>query len=93
MKAMLKNKVVAESDDIVESGGYRYFPGLRRSRGLARKSGQDRVGPEADRGVQLLDVAVDRARHPRAASWSLEATPVDEAGRGRFGFWEDVEVR
>ena len=26
MKAVLQSHVVAESDDIVESGGYHYFP-------------------------------------------------------------------
>ena len=26
MKAMLKDRVIAESDDIVEEGGYHYFP-------------------------------------------------------------------
>ena len=26
MKAVLKDRVIAESDDIVETGGYHYFP-------------------------------------------------------------------
>jgi hypothetical protein len=27
MRAILKRHLIAESDDIVESGGYHYFPG------------------------------------------------------------------
>ena len=44
-------------------------------------------------GVQFYDVLVDGRRHKRAA-WCYEA-PRPERARlaGRFGFWQDVEVK
>jgi len=93
MKAMLKDKVVADSDDIVESGGYQYFPAASvRGEWLekAEKTDSDHACPH---GVQFYDVVLDGTRHPRAA-WSYEAPrPSMKQVEGRFGFWEDVEVR
>ncbi len=92
MKAVLQGQTVAESDDIVETGGYQYFPvSAVRTDWLekAPKTDSDRACPH---GVQFYDVIVDGARHPRAA-WSYEAPrpPMQQVG-GRFGFWEDVQV-
>jgi uncharacterized protein (DUF427 family) len=92
MQATLKSHVVAESDDIVESGGYHYFPSsavrmewLRK----AEKTDSDRACPH---GVQFYDVVIDGEQHPRAA-WSYEAPqPRMQQVGGRFGFWEDVKV-
>ncbi len=95
MKAVLKGKdqVVAESDVVVECGGYQYFPASTvRMEWLekAPKTDLDRACPH---GVQFYDVVVDGARHGRAA-WSYEAPrPSMQQVGGRFGFWEDVEVR
>ena len=92
MKAVLQGHTVAESDDIVETGGYQYFPAAAvRTDWLekAPKTDSDRACPH---GVQFYDVIVDGARHPRAA-WSYEAprSAMQQVG-GRFGFWEDVQV-
>ena len=92
MKAILKGRVVAESDDIVECGGYRYFPGSTVRREWlekAPKTASDRACPH---GVQFYDVVIDGARHGRAA-WSYEAPRASMTRvAGRFGFWEDVKV-
>ena len=92
MKATLKGRVVAQSDDIVECGGYRYFPSSAvRTDWLekAPKTESDRACPH---GVQFYDVVIDRARHERAA-WSYEAPrPAMKQVAGRFGFWGDVEL-
>ena len=92
MKAVLKGRVIAESDDIVECGGYQYFPRAAvRTEWLekADKTDSDRACPH---GVQFFDVMIDGERHPRAA-WSYEAPrPAMRHVGGRFGFWEDVEV-
>jgi len=92
MKAVLESHVVAESDDIVEAGGYHYFP---RSAvhmewlDKAPKTESDRACPH---GVQFYDVVIDGHRHERAA-WSYEAPqPQMKRVSGRFGFWEDVKV-
>jgi uncharacterized protein (DUF427 family) len=92
MKAMLDNHVIAESDDIVEEGGYEYFPSTAvRMEWLekAPKTDSDRACPH---GVQFYDVIVNGARHARAA-WSYEAPqPRMKQVGGRFGFWEDIKV-
>jgi uncharacterized protein (DUF427 family) len=93
MKATLNGNVIAESDDIVESGGYQYFPPASvRTQWLAKapKTAKDRECPH---GVQFYDVVIDGKRHERAA-WVYEAPkPNMIATAGRFGFWQDVEVR
>jgi uncharacterized protein (DUF427 family) len=85
--------VVADSDDIVETGGYHYFPGASvRAEWLVKapKTESDRACPH---GVQFYDVVIDGVRHERAA-WSYEAPlPAMRAVTGRFGFWQDVEVK
>ncbi len=92
MKATLKGRVIAESDDIVESGGYLYFPSAAvRTEWLERaeKTESDRACPH---GVQFYDVVIEGERHPRAA-WSYEAPrPAMQQVGGRFGFWEDVTI-
>jgi uncharacterized protein (DUF427 family) len=92
MKATVDGRVVAESDDLVEVDGYRYFPASAvRLDWLekAPKTDDDRACPH---GVQFYDVVVDGKRHPRAA-WSYEAPrPAMQRVARRFGFWEDVEV-
>jgi uncharacterized protein (DUF427 family) len=92
MQARLGNRIVAESDDIVEVDGYAYFPSSAvRLEWLeqAPKTDSDRECPH---GVQFYDVVIEGERHPRAA-WCYE-DPRGGMQRValRFGFWEDVEV-
>jgi uncharacterized protein (DUF427 family) len=92
MKATLNGHVIAESDDVIESGGYQYFPPASvRTEWLEKtdKTESDRACPH---GVQFYDVIIDGERHKRAA-WSYEAPrPSMQRVGGRFGFWEDVQV-
>lgn len=92
MKATLEGQLLADSDDIVECGGYAYFPRDTVELGRlekAPKTADDRACPH---GVQFYDVIVDGRRHQRAA-WSYEA-PLESmrAVANRFGFWGDVIV-
>lgn len=92
MKAILNGKTIATSDDVVESGGYHYFPRAAvRMEWLeaAPKTESDHACPH---GVRFYDVVIDGVRHRRNA-WSYEA-PQPSMARvgGRFGFWEDVAV-
>jgi uncharacterized protein (DUF427 family) len=93
MQALLSGHVVAESNDIVEVGGYQYFPpGTVRLEWLEKseKTESDHACPH---GVQFYDVIIDGVRHVRNA-WSYEAPqPKMAQVGGRFGFWEDVELR
>ena len=92
MKAVLRGHVIAESDDIVEAGGYRYFPraAVHMDRlEKAAKTDSDRACPH---GVQFYDVVVDGTRHERVA-WSYEAPqPAMQKVDHRLGFWKDVEL-
>lgn len=66
MKATLKDRVIAESDDIVEQGGYPYFPiSVARMEWLekAAKTESDRACPH---DVQFYDVVIDGNRFERA---------------------------
>jgi uncharacterized protein (DUF427 family) len=95
MQAMLKgsNRVIADSTDIVEVGGYQYFPRAAVHTEWLEKSPKTASDLECPHGVQFYDLVVDGARHPRAA-WLYEAPlPKMKLVTDRFGFWEDVEVR
>ena len=92
MKAVLGAHVIAESDDIVETGGYHYFPSEAVRKEWLEKAEKTDSDCACPHGVQFYDVVIDGARHPRAA-WSYEAPqPAMRKVGGRFGFWEDVQV-
>ena len=92
MRASLKGKVIAESDDIVENGGYQYFPPSAVRLEWLDKAPKTARDLECPHGVQFYDVVIDGERHPRAA-WVYEAPrPAKAQIAGRFGFWQDVEV-
>ena len=92
MKATVDGKVVAESTDIVEVGGYAYFPRAAVRMDWLRKTPKNDSDNECPHGVQFYDVIVDGKRHERAA-WNYEAPlPKMQNVKDRFGFWEDVEV-
>jgi len=88
MKASLNGKQIAASDDVVETGGYHYFPpGSVRTEWL-QKSPKTAHDLECPHGVQFYDVVIDGERHARNA-WVYEAPqPKMAAVRDRFGFWE-----
>lgn len=92
MKATWNGRVLAESDDIVECDGYRYFPASAVRLDCLRKAprtDEDRACPHA---VQFYDVLVDGVCQERAA-WSYEAPrPKMAQVANRFGFWRDVQV-
>jgi uncharacterized protein (DUF427 family) len=92
MKAVLDGREVARSDDIVENGGYAYFPADAVRMDWLEKTAKTGSDLRCPHGVQFYDVVVDGVRHARNA-WSYEAPkPSMAAVGGRFGFWEDVVV-
>jgi uncharacterized protein (DUF427 family) len=93
MKAVLNDKIIAESDDIVENGGYQYFPSSAVRLEWLEKAPKTDSDRECPHGVQFYDVVLDGLRHDRAA-WSYEAPrPAMQSVGGRFGFWKEVAVR
>jgi uncharacterized protein (DUF427 family) len=92
MKAVLQGHEVAVSDDIVEVGGYHYFPPSTVRLEWLEKTGKTENDLKCPHGVQFYDVIIDGVRHERNA-WSYESPkPNMEKVRDRFGFWEDVQV-
>jgi uncharacterized protein (DUF427 family) len=92
MKATLDGHVIAESDDIVENGGYQYFPRSAVRMEWLKKTPKTESDLACPHGVQFYDVVIDGTRHSRAA-WSYEAPrPAMKQVDHRLGFWEDVKV-
>ena len=92
MKATLKGRVIAASDDIIEVGGYQYFPRAAVHMDWLEKAEKTADDLECPHGVQFYDVVIDGVRHERAA-WSYEAPGASMAKVAqRLGFWEDVEI-
>ena len=92
MKALLDRHVIAESGDIVEAGGYHYFPAAAVRLELLRKADKTADDKLCPHGVQFYDVVVEGKRHDRAA-WAYEAPrPSMQQVAGRYAFWEDVKV-
>ena len=93
MKATVDGHVIADSNDIIEVGGYDYFPrGAVRMEWL-EKAPKTEKDLECPHGVQFYDVVIGGKRHARAA-WSYEAPRPERTHIAqRLGFWEDVEVR
>ena len=93
MQAVLNGQLVADSNDIVEVGGYQYFPPKSVRLDWLEKSEKTESDHACPHGVQFYDVIVDGVRHVRNA-WCYEAPqPKMAQVGGRFGFWEDVELR
>lgn len=92
MKAVLKDWVIADSDDVIEHGGYHYFPSAHVRTKWLEKSAKTASDLQCPHGVQFYDVVIDGARHARAA-WRYEAPRPSMSHVGdRFGFWDKVEV-
>ncbi|HEX3401461.1 MAG TPA: DUF427 domain-containing protein [Acetobacteraceae bacterium] len=93
MQATLNGHQIAASDDIVEAGGYHYFPASAVRLEWLEKVAKTESDLACPHGVQFYDVVINGERHERNA-WSYEAPqPKMAQVGGRFGFWEDVEVR
>ena len=76
MKAILDGRILADSDDIVEAGGYHYFPrSAVRMEWLepAEKTARDLQCPH---GVRFFDVGIEGERHARVAGSYVQCTSV-----------------
>ena len=93
MKAVLNGHVIAASDDVVEVGGYQYFPPTAVRMECLEKVAKTDHDRECPHGVQFYDVVIDGNRHVRNA-WVYESPqPKMAQVKDRVGFWEDVELR
>jgi uncharacterized protein (DUF427 family) len=90
MKAILDGHVIAESDDIVEAAGYRYFPNACVRTECLKKTQKTASDLECPHVVQFYDIVIGGIRHERAA-WAYEA-PLPKLAQTaqHIGFWKDV---
>ena len=92
MKATLGTCVLADSEDVVERGGYLYFPRGAVRMELLEASERTTDDLKCPHGVRFYDAVVEGVRHERVA-WSYEAPQASMRPVAlRMGFWEDVEV-
>jgi uncharacterized protein (DUF427 family) len=90
VKAHWKRKILADSDQTIEVGGYYYFPRAAVRMEMLRRAPKTPHDLECPHGVQFYDL-VDGGRRGERLAWSYE-TPratmqmVDH----RIGFWRDV---
>ncbi|HEX2939625.1 MAG TPA: DUF427 domain-containing protein [Rhodopila sp.] len=92
MKATLNGQIIADSTDIVENGGYHYFPATATHLDWLEKSPKTDSDRACPHGVQFYDVVVNGERHPRNAWCYEKPQPSMQAVGGRYGFWKDVKV-
>lgn len=92
MKATVNGQTIAESNDIVERGGYHYFPREAVRLEWLEKTPRTSEDLKCPHSVQFYDVVVDGKRHARAA-WIYEAPQgAMQPTADRVGFWQDVNV-
>ena len=92
MKATVNDRVIADSGDVVEAGGYQYFPPAAVRTEWLRKSPRTPHDLECPHGVQFYDVVIGDEVYARNA-WIYESPkPVLQHIKDRVGFWEDVVV-
>ena len=92
MKATWHGRVIAQSEQTMDVGGYTYFPRDAVRMELLRITPKTPHDLECPHGVQFYDV-VDGAATSARAAWSYEA-PRDSMKKVDhwIGFWEDVQV-
>lgn len=92
MKAIVDGHVIAESDAVIENGGYQYFPPSSVRLNCLEMTPKTASDLECPHVVQFYDVVIDGVRHPRNA-WVYEAPlPAKRQIANFVGFWKDVEI-
>jgi uncharacterized protein (DUF427 family) len=93
MKAIWRDRILAESGRTLDVGGYLYFPREAVRMDLLRPAPQTPSDLECPHGVRFYDL-VDAATHSARAAWSYEAPRGSMKQIDHWiGFWEDVEIR
>ncbi|MCU1230923.1 MAG: hypothetical protein JWO97_3807 [Acidobacteria bacterium] len=91
MKAIWKDKVIAESDDTVVVEGNHYFPIESADRALLRESDSHTVCPWKGT-ASYYDVVVGDDVNRDAAWYYAEPKDAAKEIRGRIAFWHGVRV-
>ena len=92
MKAIWNGKVLAESEQTIEVGGYQYCPRGAVRMEMLRRAPRTDHDLECPHGVQFFDV-VDDARRGERLAWSYESPRAAMQQVDHWiGFWRDVAL-
>jgi uncharacterized protein (DUF427 family) len=92
VKACWNGKVVAESEQTIEAGGYHYFPRAAVRMEMLREAPKTPHDLECPHGVRFFDL-VDGAEQGERLAWSYEAPRATmEHVDHWIGFWRDAGV-
>lgn len=91
MKAVWKNAVIAESDDIVTLEGNSYFPEDSVSKNFIQKSETSSVCPWKGT-ASYYDILVDGEVNKDAAWYYPEPKDAAKEIKGRVAFWKGVQI-
>jgi len=90
MKANWNGKLVAESEQTIEIGGYHYFPRAAVRMEMLCRALRTPRDLDCPHGVQFFDL-IDGARRGERLAWSYEAPrPSMHQVDHWIGFWRDV---
>lgn len=92
MRAIWKDKVIAESDSTVVLEGNHYFPPDALKTEFFRPSRHHTTCPWKGT-ASYLDVVVGEATNPEAAWYYPDPKPSAQQIRGYIAFWHGVEVQ
>ena len=92
VKARWNGKMIADSDQTIEVGGYHYFPRAAVRMEILRRAPQTPHDLECPHGVQFYDL-IDDARRGERLAWSYEAPRATMQQVDHWiGFWRDVTL-
>ena len=91
MKAVWNDRVIAESDDIVEVEGNRYFPSASVKREYLEASQTTSTCPWKGT-ANYYTLNVDGRKNPDAAWYYADPKPAAARIAGRIAFWRGVIV-
>jgi uncharacterized protein (DUF427 family) len=90
VKARWNGKILAESEQPIEAGGYHYFPRAVVRMEMLRPAATTSRDLECPHGVQFYDL-VDGAKRGERLAWSYEAPrPTMRHVDHWIGFWREV---
>ena len=91
MKAIWNNRVIAESEDIIQVEGNSYFPFESVNKAFLIESDIETVCPWKGT-ASYYSLKVDGQINQDAAWYYSEPIPLADGIKGRVAFWKGVEV-
>ena len=91
MKAIWNNKIIAQSDDVINVEGNSYFPIESVKKEFLSKSESETVCHWKGT-ASYYDLKVEGATNQAAAWYYSEPRPLADGIKGRVAFWKKIQV-